>query len=75
MNSLRVSIHGGRGPKSMTKILSRPAKARSKKQKANARHRVQKYSLPADKELIGKSGVSKGIFCRYKKILQGKGLL
>ena len=29
----------------MTKILNRSAKARSKKQKANARHRVQKYSL------------------------------
>ena len=29
----------------------------------------------SDKELIKKSGVSKGTFYRYKKILQGKGLI
>jgi len=29
----------------------------------------------ADKQLTGKSGVSKGTFYRYKKILQGKGLI
>jgi hypothetical protein len=29
----------------------------------------------ADRELIGKSGVSKGTFYRYKKILLGKGLI
>jgi hypothetical protein len=35
----------------------------------------KKYPAELDKELIEKSGVSKGTFYRYKKILQGKGLI
>jgi hypothetical protein len=35
----------------------------------------KKYPDAADKELIGKSGVSKATFYRYMKILQGKGLV
>jgi transposase len=35
----------------------------------------KKYPGEPDKELTKKSGVSKGTFYRYKKILQGKGLI
>jgi len=36
---------------------------------------MSKYPGEPDKELVEKIGVSKGGFYRYKKILQGKGLI
>lgn len=36
---------------------------------------IKKHRDKPDKEIIKMSGLSKGTFYKYKKILQGKGLL